>query len=453
MPLPATPRTIAINQLTGALSVEACDRNYRQSSPPFSGRRDEGFSPPGATPHSAREPEPEGSSSPPGLTSRSAPTPPNDKSPTREKRHQEHGCGGGGLYLSGPPDMSPPTDTNTTCYPYSGDECQKEKIGGDIVDARPDSCCATIPSAMCIVEHGVAASCVSPRSNAHGCARQLAVATQYLNRSLFIPAPPQQPNGNSNESGRARPATAGTAPEFVQAGRGHTARHRCNRTDSRPRTTSAGPWERSRLNPPLEGRIIWRSSLPGDDGQDRDLAASGLSSRALTGARAASSGVGSPSGGHGTSMARSPRKPTFVASPAKVGGGGTRKKTHREPVISRKEPETVMQRGHPPRRLCGTTPRQTVCSPPPTVGEGEFEAGVELIGEVGYTISSTAVARSAEGHEDGCGGITSGCNPLDLARPDIPELFVPSPSSSAVGKKTNSTAAVAVPRLQLDRLP
>lgn len=319
---PATPRTIAITQSMDVSSVVATDGKIRHPPPPFSGRRDEGFDPPGGTPHSARA---QGSRSPPGLTSRSALTPPNNPSPTPRKRNGQEGCGGGGLDLSGPPDPSPPTDTNMACFPCSGERSPTANIGGDSDVAHPDSCAAAIPSAICTIADGVAASCVSPRSNVYGYARQLAVTTQYLNRSLFIPTPPQQPIGNCNDSGRVRPATAGAETDVLQTGRGYVAGHGCKMIDSRPRTTSTEPRERSRLYPLIEGQVIWRSSLPGEDGQGRDLAASGLSSRPLTRTRAAPDGIGSPSGVKGNPpMAGSPRKPIVVASPGKVAHGGTR---------------------------------------------------------------------------------------------------------------------------------
>lgn len=440
-PAPATPRTISITQSMGASSVAKGVEKMRQSSPPFSGGRwGEDSSPPRAIPQSARAPEPEDSRSPPGLTSRSAPTPTNPD-PTPGKQNEQRGCLGG-LALSGTPDSLRPIDTNISCSICPRAESPTAKIGRDNV-ARPDACGAAIPSAICIIADGVAASCVSPRSNAHGCARQLAVATQYLNHSLLVPARPQQPIGSSSNSGRVRPATTEEATEVVHAGRGFMAGHGSSRIDPRPRTSSAGPREKSRLSPPPDVRNIWRSSLPGGNGRGRDLATSGLSSRPLTSTRAESCAIASPSRGKGTPMPRSPRKPIVIASPAKAARGGIRGIAHSESAFRTEEPETA-QGGLSPRKLCGATPRHRARPPPPAVGHGDFEAGVGLIGEVGYTISSTSVARGAAFQEDGHSCTKKG--------PHISELFVPSLPLVAVGENTLSAAPTAVSQLQLNRL-
>lgn len=420
-PASATPTTIAVTQSMGATSLVARVEKSRHSSPPGS-RRDEGYSPSGATPHSARGPEPEDSCTPPGLTSRSAPIP-TSPSPTPGKPNERQGCLGG-LALPRTPETLRPTDT---------------KIGGDTVE-NPDTCGAAIPSAICSIADGVAISCVSPRSNPHGCARQLAVATQYLNRSLLVPTPPHQPTGSSSSSSHVRPATAGAETDSIHTGRGFVAGRGCNRIDSRPRTTSAGQQERSRHNPPLDGRTIWRSSLPGGDDRGRDLATSALSSRPLTSSRAASKVIGSPTRGKGSSTQRSPRKLIVVSPPAKVGRGGTRGIAPSESAFRLDAPEPA-QGGLSLCEVYDATPRQRLRPQPPV---GDFEAGVQLTGESGYTASTASEPRGVAFHKDGRGDATAGHN--------IPELFVPSPSSATIGERTFSDAAAAIPQLQLDHV-
>lgn len=278
----------------------------------------------------------------------------------------------------------------SSCDPGAAPRTSRSE--GDAVAARTATRSASIPSAMCTVASGVAATCLSPRSNLGVWARQLDVATQYLNRSLVVPTRPrQQNNSSSGRRARPRPATA----ETVRTGRGFSAEPGCDMEGSRSQTTSAGGrLERRRNHTHLDGRS--RSSGTCGDCRYRDLnEAPGLSARPLASARTASSGAcRSPSRCSAASVSPSPRGPVVVASPR----------------IEQRETPLGWDASSP--RLEGTPGAPPPGSPsygPPrqqSAANRGFEPGVNVAGEVGYTISSAAAAAgglASEGNGHGNG--------------------------------------------------
>lgn len=380
------------------------DEAVRQRPPPFGSRQHEGCtSPPGATARSALAP------------TRSNRTPRNTY---RDKGHLD-------THVLPGADDSP--------RPYSavgpGAVPRTSRSEGDGV-ARPVTCSAAIPSAMCTMAGGVAATCVSPRSNCRGWARQLEVVTQYLNHSLVVPTRPQRHTFSSN-SGRERPATA----EAVRAGgRGFLVESGCNNGISCPQTP-AGPRERMRNHPHLDGRS--HSSVEGGDCRYCDtLATSGLSSRPLSSTRTAVGASGSPSG-------RSSRRPVVVASPRIE---QPTKKTIARNSSSFKFEEPPGAQANP---LFSSSRRGNAAN--------GFVNGVNLIGEVGYTISSATAVGDLAPEENGHNCTPRGATRSRFQKGPLNESeLVTSPSSAKVGDHRWATTAVTaaeVPKLQLGRLP
>lgn len=389
------------------------DEAVRQRPPPFSGRQNEGCP------------------SPRGATARSEPAPTRPNHTPRNMQQKRGHLDTHGL---------PGTDDSLGQYsaivpPPSGPGAmpRTSRSEGDGVLCPVTHSSAVIPSAVCTVAGGVAATCVSPRSNLGGCARQLEVATQYLNRSLVVPSRPQQQNNNI---GRMRPATA----EAARAGRGVLAEPGCNIGEFRPQTTPARPRERRRNHTSFDGR----SNSPDGGGNYRyhdANASSGLSWRPLVSTRTAVGRGESPST-RSASKSQSPRGPVVVVSSPRI--------EQPEKLLARNASSLTLEA---PRGARVISPWRSSCRQ--NAASGGFDTGVNSIGEVGYTISSAAAVGGYASGEKARSATPADGNGVQMGLLNETEFVVPSPSTPSVQPHRSATGAAtaAVPKLQLGRLP
>lgn len=238
-----------------------------------------------------------------------------------------------------------------------------------------------------------------------GCRRQLAVATQYLNNSLFSPTPPES-------SLPFRPATA-AATEAPPYRRGFAAGHGWG--GRRPRTTESAASSQMSF---AEGYEETRRSPPLDRAHHRSLrTTTALSSRPLTAVANASA---APPGHRVASMRQRLRR-SPVAALLRGSGPGERSGLGSEKDM-RKQSRATMHLAWAAES----------CSLPE---------------EAGYTISSpsrpTQVTVAKE--ERGRGGKGRGRKAILASEP-------PPESLGAAQQRVVSGAVVAIPKLLLDRI-
>lgn len=418
-----TPARVAATTI-GIVSSVPGEEAVRQRPPPFGGRQSDS------------------GPSPPGTTSRSEPVP---ARPNHTPRHNQREQGLLDAHvLPGIDDSPGPRGPGGAAPPRTS------RSEGDSGATRPAARSASsIPSAMCTVAGGgVAATCVSPRSNLGGWARQLEVATQYLNRSLVVPTPPRQQN--DNPGGRARPATA---QAVVRAGhQGFSAEESgCGIVgESRPQTTPAGaPRERRQSRgSPLDGGLSRSSVEVGGDCRygDMNVVSSGLSSRPLVSSRAASGATGGRTLWRSASISPSPRRPVVVVSPR-----------------TEQRPESLVRNTSSLRLVASPTgaPASQLHSSyslRQNAARCDFEHGVNSIGEVGYTIASAAAAVGGFDSEENGHDVnpTDGNNSVQTGPLNETQLFVTPRSPGSVHDERSQAACVAaaaVPKLQLEGIP
>lgn len=396
----------------------------RQPPPTFGGRQSE------------RSP------SPPAATSRSEPAPARSNHMPRHNQREpglpdRHALPGIGDSPGPPPPIVPACSGPGGAVPWTS----RSEGNGATRTAAPS---ASIPSVMCTVAGGIAATCVSPRSNRGGWSRhQLEIATQYLNTSLVVPTPPRQEN---NHVGRARPATA----EAVRAGSGISAESGCGIGEPpRPQTTPAGPRERRRNRAPLDG-LSHSSVERGDCRYGDGNLSSGLSSRPLVSSRAASGTFGSTFW-RSASISPSPRRPVVVASP--------RAEQRAKPLARN---ASSFQVEGPPGAPPPASPAHN-SSLRQKAARCDFDQSVNSIVELGYTISSAAAAAAVGGLDSEAKGqrrnpTDGGNNSARMGRGlNETQFLVRSPSPASVDDQrlpaANVPRAAVVPKLQLGRLP
>lgn len=331
--------------------------------------------------------------------------------------------------------------------------CPREGSGiatSEGVQERPATCDA-IPSAICTIAGGVAATCVSPRGKVGGSTRQLAVAEQYLNSSLLVPTPPREQTAADNDRGWRRASATEEEAEAAHPAQGVIPGSIRCKGCARPRTSPAvfslKETARDRSLAVASGSI-WRSSSPGGGCQQGDLSRVGLSSRPLKSRKAASVANGPPPGRWYGSTPRRPREHVVVvASPKherspkpyglRGGAHGGASHTRQEPMLARHDCTLPQD-------------RQTVA---PACGGG-CASGVETIGEVGYTVSSAAALEenacfNQNGHDDS--NRTKGTRHQRSTSSES-GIFVRSASRDAAGEEDLTAAPTTIPKLQLDRL-
>lgn len=258
-------------------------------------------------------------------------------------------------------------------------------------------------------------------SIAGGCRRQLAVATHYLNRSVFPPTRPKPPV-------KPRPATA-AAEATTSPRRGFSAVNE-ERVHDRPRT--AGPPPANRRPCTRDGNT-WHS-IPGD-GRER---AAAQAARLLS---ASPTGIGRPSNG---SFAPVPRRP-----PSRESTESPRRGRAPAParVGRRKTPPFGLEPGgrkkFSPKDLPACLPRQ----PCPTRDVEDAEWGWE----VGYTISSQCRGPPEDRGLDAERGGAVPTAVSSLLTPTSESLTL-SPPSEVQEKKLRPAAISPVPSIPMDRV-